>query len=1015
MDRHVTTEYRQLLDGLGYRSSSGGTRAARWTFNRDDLDAPENADRRFRYAAVFNRHKLGITDVFEINGSPCVYFKSLASEPTAEEIDRWHRTAWNHGLGRMLWIVTPTTVRVLNSFRAPASTDVAARRHPSELLATATDDLAALRTSELDRISLESGQFWDTRIGKRIKKTDRIDTQLAYDLETAAKILVERKCRPLAAHRLMLRTLFTAYLEARNALPDDLFQGLKANSLSEILSDPDATATFFLRMRDRFNGDLFPPPPKAQDDGDDYRFTESQLDVARRIVVRTDLTSGQQTFDFGRYDFEVIPIELISSIYERFIYADNPTLAKKRGTHYTPVNLVDLVYSQVFDDNLFNAELPAAPKVLDLSCGSGVFLVEAFRRLVARRMAAGANLNRTLVRDVLSSQLFGVDLEETAIEIAAFSLCLTAFELDPSPSSVNQLKFRHSLKGRNLFVGDAFEDGTFAQETPFRNKQFSLVVGNPPWTKPLGARSQHQQTSRSHIEYCEQHHPPIELPFRSPPDQAFLWRACDFAGDDARLGMIVGAKDFFSHEGQSLKAKQQLLTSIQPRVLFNLSALHNKKLFPSAEQPALIYIGTNSPASSSAKVTLASVERSESFVNHGVVELHVEKVHRLPVHRLAGEANLMKAASYGTPRDYGIVASVTNGGVPLSKFLASYGTEVFQGYTVGDEAKVVPREMLKLRALENRDIRRWQILANELPMLARQKLHEPREIAIYNGPLLLTKQSFQDDRIVAALSLDDITYSNSYFGVPFQTNQLWAFKFVAAFLNSSLATYLFFLTSTRFGVDKQITMPNDINRLPLRSPQSEFECRFVIEEFERRAHAAVVAADDFESLDEAIFDYFEIDEWDREYIDDVVAFDLDFVRRGSKSQAAQPTTTDDVKRYASSLAEALRADLAGSDVTVNCDVVTGLEDVAAVAIQFDLARNRRVGTKPASDFKDGGRLAQLLHAPLTTTAKLRRSLHVYNGESTCIVVKHDQRRFWSRARAQDDANSILAKMFEPVG
>ncbi len=345
---------------------------------------------------------------------------------------------------------------------------------------------------------------------------------------------------------------------------------------------------------------------------------------------------------------------MISSIYERFIYAGNPELAKDRGTHYTPVNLVDLVYSQVLDDALFKEPLNEAPKVLDLSCGSGVFLVEAFRRLVARRMAAGEKLNRTLVRDVLANQLYGVDLEETAIEIAAFSLCLTAFELDPSPSSVNQLKFRHSLKGRNLFVSDAFDDETFAKEEVFQEKQFSIVVGNPPWTKPKGKRSKSQQTSRSHIEYCESQTPPIELPFRSPPDQAFLWRACDFAHANARLGMIIGAKDFFSHEEQSLKAKKQLFTSVQPRVLLNLSALHDKKLFPSAKQPALIYVGANASSSSSSKVTFASVERSESFVNHGVIELHNEKVHKLSIRKLASEPNLMKAAAYGTPRTFDI-------------------------------------------------------------------------------------------------------------------------------------------------------------------------------------------------------------------------------------------------------------------------------------------------------------------------------------------------------------------------
>ena len=1012
MGSNITAEYKDLISGLGFTKESAGDRIALNLYDQNELDAAGNSDRRFRYAAVFKRGKLGITDVFEINGAPCIYFKSLAAEPSTEQIREWHRTAWNHGLGRMLWIVTPTTVRVLNAFLPPAPVDEESKKHPAELLSTAVDDLEKLRKHELDRISIENGQFWETKIGKRIKKSDRIDTQLASDLETAARILQERDCEPLAAHRLMLRTLFTAYLEARGVLPSALFRGLDVNSFCEVLLNPDSTEQFFQRMRDTFNGDLFPPPPKADEESDSYLFTKEQLDVARRIVVRQDLTSGQQSFDFWRYDFEIIPIELISSIYERFIYAGDPELAKDRGTHYTPVNLVDLTYSQVLDDSLFKDPLSDTPKVLDLSCGSGVFLVEAFRRLVARRMAAGEKLNRTLVRDVLANQLYGVDLEETAIEIAAFSLCLTAFELDPSPSSVNQLKFRHSLKGRNLFVGDAFDDVSFAKEKVFKEKQFSIVVGNPPWTKPKGKRSKSVQTSRSHIEYCERQEPPIELPFRSPPDQSFLWRACDFSHDNARLGMIVSAKDFFSHEEQSLKAKKQLFMTIQPRVLLNLSALHDKKLFPSAKQPALIYVGTNTASGSNSKVTFASVERSESFVNHGVIELHVEKTHRLPVRKLATEPNLMKVAAYGTSRDYSIVHSLFSKHDSISQFLCTNGLEFHQGYTRGDGAKTVTNEMKLLPMIENQDLERWIQTRDTMAKFAHEKLHEPRRIEIYKAPVFLTKQSLQNERLVGSISFDDVAYSNSYFGIPFQKENVWAFQFLAVFLNSSLAIYIFFLTSSRFGIDKQISMPNDFGRLPFVLPKSESECRCIVEEFNRRAKHH--DNDDFESLDQVVFDYFEIDEWDQEYISDVVAYDLDFVRHGSKSKASKPADVEQLKQYASSLVNAMRADIDGSDVSINCDVLTGLIEVAAVVIQFDQQKNRQVGTKAADQFNEGGRLTELLHAPLTSTAKLRRSLHVYDGEC-CIIVKHNQRRFWSRARAQDDADSVIAKMFESVG
>ena len=70
--------------------------------------------------------------------------------------------------------------------------------------------------------------------------------------------------------------------------------------------------------------------------------------------------------------------------------------------------------------------------VLDLACGSAVFLVEALRRLVTLK-ARRRRLDRELIRSTLHEQLYGVDISEAAIRVAAFSLYLAALEIDPDP------------------------------------------------------------------------------------------------------------------------------------------------------------------------------------------------------------------------------------------------------------------------------------------------------------------------------------------------------------------------------------------------------------------------------------------------------------------------------------------------------------------------------------------------------------------------------------------------------
>ena len=112
------------------------------------------------------------------------------------------------------------------------------------------------------------------------------------------------------------------------------------------------------------------------------------------------------------------------------------------------------------------------------------FLVEALRRLVYLRTQELPT--REVIRSTLYEQVYGVDISEPAIRVAAFSLYLAALELDPNPRPAKSLKFQ-PLIGKTLLVGDARTieqqgDGNVALTTPAGPKQFDLIVGNPPWS-----------------------------------------------------------------------------------------------------------------------------------------------------------------------------------------------------------------------------------------------------------------------------------------------------------------------------------------------------------------------------------------------------------------------------------------------------------------------------------------------------------------------------------------------------
>jgi hypothetical protein len=603
----------------------------------------------------------------------------------------------------------------------------------------------------------------------------------------------------------------------------------------------------------------------------------------------------------------------------------------------------------------------------------------------------------------LANQIFGVDVSETAVEIAAFSLCLTAFELDPSPGSAQHLKFRHSLKGRNLFVGDAFSTAGFVDREPFHDQQFSVVVGNPPWNKPKGGRSTSEASSRSHIEYCERQDPAIELPFRSPIDQAFIWRSRDFLQKGGRFGFILDAKNFFSQEEQSLTSKQQLFSELRARAMLNLSVLHNRKLFPSAEQPAMIFIAENCKPKKGDTLVFASAERSDTFRKHGIVELFLERLNFLPVERIAQEEHLFKIASYGTPRTRAIICELLERFETLSAVLSEWSTRLSTGFKRTVSTTPVPTELLGKPKLEAVKLRRFAQPTTGLPKFHYEAMEHARDPAIYRGPVFLVQQSLQQDRLVGAICEDDIVYSRTYFGIPVKMSGRWRLDLVNAYLNSSLATYCFFMTATRFGIDKQIAEQNDFDRLPFRSVDAADECKEVRSLLRKLSSQS---EPDLELLDEAVFDFYRIPRWQREYITDTIRCDLNFVRHGSNASSVKPADKDEMQAYADTMVKFIRSNLSPGELSVNADVVTGLSDLRCVVIRFDEDRNRGVRFTSTPEDNFSSRLAELLHAPLTSGVQLRRSL-IHFDENRCLIVKLAQKRFWSRARAYDDADSIF--------
>lgn len=531
--------FKKVLEATGYLTSAG---------NAAPGMTVSGSPGAMRLRAIFADERVGLKAdaVFSAQNTPTSIFKDAGlAGPSDDDVKQWHEAAWNVGVAPLLWIVTPTEVRLYDCYASPPAT----RSEATSLdrFAIRSDKQMRALDAMCGRLATESGAFWSSRIGSRIDRRHRVDRELLAEISALEDLLTDLSPSKATHHGSVTdsmglprdiaqsfigRCIFTWYLLnrgiAQRFLPDHL-----PPDLSAMFATPDSAFALFDWLRTTFNGDLFPmDDPGAERD----HLSEDHLALIRDFIDGTSLVpehSGQGRL--FKFRFEAIPVELISSIYQQFARSSAAEKAISQGLHYTPVELVHLALDPVFEG------LSPSARVIDPTCGSGAFLVEAFRRLVWRA-TEGRPASRSLVRRILYTQLFGVDISQAALGIAAFGLYLAALELDEEPiKSVRDLRFDR-LIGTTLFEADTIGGQLPAKLT---RKSFDVVVGNPPWTfvsKQIGSPKRAARNAAT------------VRPRRSP-DQEFLFVAVKLSGKHGRIGMVMKATPFFSNDVHAVQAR----------------------------------------------------------------------------------------------------------------------------------------------------------------------------------------------------------------------------------------------------------------------------------------------------------------------------------------------------------------------------------------------------------------------------------------------------------------------------
>jgi len=325
-----------------------------------------------------------------------------------------------------------------------------------------------------------------------------------------------------ATQRTIDRLVFIRFLEDKLIEDDDYVSklGLSKNSWTDFIS-------LCKTLNAKYNGIVFKE-----------HFIDSQKFSGPELSGFADICLDFSQRNPNGYNYNLIPIHILGSIYERFLgkvvvatdkrvrIDEKPEVRKAGGVYYTPKYIVDYIVQNTVGKLIENKTPKEISKLrfADIACGSGSFLIGVFETLLEYHnnyywnhhdeakadgclFKEGAPvLSIRQKQNILLNNIYGVDIDHQAVEVTQLSLALKMLE-DETLATANEMQVlfhekilpdltKNIVCGNSLVDTDIFIDNLFEIHDDFNlnamnfvdkfpniinNGGFDAIVGNPPW------------------------------------------------------------------------------------------------------------------------------------------------------------------------------------------------------------------------------------------------------------------------------------------------------------------------------------------------------------------------------------------------------------------------------------------------------------------------------------------------------------------------------------------------------
>lgn len=585
------------------------------------------------------------------------------------------------------------------------------------------------------------------------------------------------------ANKLMLRVLFIRYLIDRGV--NIGYMGLDDNvkESQEIFLNIIQNKDDFLRLvkylKQRFNGNLF----EMDEQKEQSEITGEALSMLHNfLTAKEEMKTGQLCL-FPFYDFNIIPIEVISNIYEILLGREKQN---KDKAFYTPEYLADYIVNRTVGKYLVHEN---ECKILDPSCGSGIFLVKSLRKILERNADANGFLqDKDRINVLVKENIYGIDYNEEAVDVTIFSIYVTLFDYQ-DPKSLEHFRLP-LLKNENILFGDFFDENKMK---PIEKINFKFVLGNPPWG------SVNQQNYR---KYCADRQ---VIAQNGEICVAFLLKVQEIGNSDTECSLVIPSKILYKGKSPSIALRKRLLTDTQIEQVLEISAVR-KQIFKGAIAPASVLSFLCKKSSLNHKVEYISLKPNKYLKLFGIIMIEPDDIKYVKQTLFLENDDLWKILVYGGYWDFELLSSLRERYRTIKDIASEHNLIMKKGLQDNDGDKKDSSHLVGRKILDSDEaVDHFYFNDTAYSIFNKDKIHRLRTPEIYNAPYVLFKKGLDcSDYSIRAVYVErDFLYRETINCIKGKKTDKKILLNLCGLLNSTLFSYFNLMLGSSAGIERE--------------------------------------------------------------------------------------------------------------------------------------------------------------------------------------------------------------------